>query len=163
MIIKSDSRGVPRNTSAPKRARSWREVMLVIISTKQQDKPKNIGQRLFLRLQLISQSALVAKKPVSPPGPVEAVHFPGGPGVRIDSHVYSGYTISPYYDSMIGKLIAHGPSRQSALARMQTALTEIVVEGIRTNIPLHQEIFQHAAFQAGGTDIHYLEKRLGLT
>jgi acetyl-CoA carboxylase biotin carboxylase subunit len=96
------------------------------------------------------------------PGPVRQWHAPGGPGIRVDSHVYSGYQVPPFYDSMIGKLIAHGPSRQSALARMQTALTEIVVEGIRTNIPLHQEIFSHSAFKTGGTDIHYLEKRLGL-
>ena len=96
------------------------------------------------------------------PGPVRQWHAPGGPGIRVDSHVYSGYQVPPFYDSMIGKLIAHGPNRQSAIARMQTALTEIVVEGIRTNIPLHQEIFSHSAFKAGGTDIHYLEKRLGL-
>jgi acetyl-CoA carboxylase, biotin carboxylase subunit len=96
------------------------------------------------------------------PGPVHQWHAPGGPGIRVDSHIYSGYHVPPFYDSMIGKLIAHGPSREAAIARMQTALTEIVVEGIRTNIPLHQEIFSHSAFKAGGTDIHYLEKRLGL-
>ncbi len=96
------------------------------------------------------------------PGPIRQWHAPGGPGIRVDSHVYSGYQVPPYYDSMIGKLIAHGPTRESALARMQMALSEIVVEGIRTNIPLHQEIFSHSAFKAGGTDIHYLEKRLGL-
>jgi acetyl-CoA carboxylase biotin carboxylase subunit len=96
------------------------------------------------------------------PGPVNQWHAPGGPGIRVDSHIYSGYQVPPYYDSMIGKLIAHGPHRKSAIARMQTALTEIVVEGIRTNIPLHQEIFSHSAFKSGGTDIHYLEKRLGL-
>jgi acetyl-CoA carboxylase biotin carboxylase subunit len=82
--------------------------------------------------------------------------------VRIDSHVYSGYKVPPFYDSMIGKLIAHGHDRDAAFARIRNALTEIVIEGIKTNVPLHQEIFQHAAFQAGGTDIHYLEKRLGL-
>ena len=96
------------------------------------------------------------------PGLVTLWHAPGGPGIRIDSHVYSGYNVPPYYDSMIGKLIAHGHDREAAFARMRNALTEIVIEGIRTNVPLHQEIFQHAAFQAGGTDIHYLEKRLGL-
>ncbi len=96
------------------------------------------------------------------PGLVTLWHAPGGPGIRIDSHVYSGYKVPPYYDSMIGKLIAHGHDRDAAFARMRNALTEIVIEGIRTNVPLHQEIFQHAAFQAGGTDIHYLEKRLGL-
>ncbi|MFQ6007260.1 MAG: acetyl-CoA carboxylase biotin carboxylase subunit, partial [Woeseia sp.] len=96
------------------------------------------------------------------PGPINLWHAPGGPGIRVDSHVYSGYRVPPFYDSMIGKLIAHGHSRDAAFARMRNALTEIVIEGIKTNVPLHQEIFQHAAFQTGGTDIHYLEKRLGL-
>ena len=97
------------------------------------------------------------------PGLVTLWHSPGGPGIRMESHVYSGYKVPPYYDSMIGKLIAHGENRDAAFARMKNALSEIVIEGIKTNVPLHQEIFQHAAFQAGGTDIHYLEKRLGLT
>jgi acetyl-CoA carboxylase biotin carboxylase subunit len=96
------------------------------------------------------------------PGLITLWHAPGGPGVRVDSHVYSGYKVPPYYDSMIGKVIAHGGDRDAALARMRNALTEIVIEGIKTNVPLHQEIFQHSAFQKGGTDIHYLEKRLGL-
>ena len=96
------------------------------------------------------------------PGLITLAHSPGGPGIRFDSHIYSGYTVPPFYDSMIGKLIAHGQDRNAAFGRMRTALMEIVVEGIKTNVPLHQEIFQHAAFQAGGTDIHYLEKRLGL-
>jgi acetyl-CoA carboxylase biotin carboxylase subunit len=97
------------------------------------------------------------------PGLVTLWHAPGGPGIRMESHVYSGYRVPPYYDSMIGKLIAHGETRSAAFARMKNALAEIVIEGIKTNVALHQEIFQHAAFQAGGTDIHYLEKRLGLT
>ena len=96
------------------------------------------------------------------PGLINLWHAPGGPGIRVDSHIYSGYKVPPFYDSMIGKLIAHGQDRNAAFARMRNALTEIVIEGIKTNVPLHQEIFQHAAFQAGGTDIHYLEKRLGL-
>ena len=96
------------------------------------------------------------------PGTVNLWHPPGGPGVRVDSHLYSGYDVPPYYDSLIAKVIAHGDSRATAIARMSTALSEIVVEGIRTNVPLHQEICQHAAFKAGGTDINYLEKRLGL-
>jgi acetyl-CoA carboxylase, biotin carboxylase subunit len=96
------------------------------------------------------------------PGLVHLWHSPGGPGVRVDSHVYSGYKVPPNYDSMIGKLITHGNDRQTAIARMRNALTEIVIEGIKTNVPLHHEICQHAAFKAGGTDIHYLEKRLGL-
>jgi acetyl-CoA carboxylase biotin carboxylase subunit len=104
-----------------------------------------------------------AKTFMPSPGLVTLWHAPGGPGIRLDSHVYSGYKVPPYYDSMIGKLIAHGHDRDAAFARMRNALTEIVIEGIKTNVPLHQEIFQHAAFQAGGTDIHYLEKRLGLT
>jgi len=89
-------------------------------------------------------------------------HPPGGPGIRVDSHMYSGYSVPPYYDSLIAKLIAHGEHRGAAIARMNTALHEVVVDGISTNIPLHQEIFQHSAFKAGGTDIHYLERRLGL-
>jgi len=96
------------------------------------------------------------------PGLINLFHAPGGPGVRIDTHIYSGYAVPPYYDSMIGKLITHGQDRNAAIARMKNALAEIVIEGIKTNVPLHQEIFQHSAFQQGGTDIHYLEKRLGL-
>jgi acetyl-CoA carboxylase biotin carboxylase subunit len=96
------------------------------------------------------------------PGLIQLWHAPGGPGIRMDSHIYSGYRVPPFYDSLIGKLITHGNDRATAIARMRNALTEIVVEGIKTNIPLHQEIFQHSAFQKGGTDIHYLEKRLGL-
>jgi acetyl-CoA carboxylase biotin carboxylase subunit len=99
---------------------------------------------------------------VPSPGTVSLWHPPGGPGIRVDSHMYSGYAVPPYYDSLIAKVIAHGEHRRAAIARMTTALQEIVVDGIRTNIPLHQEIFQHGAFKAGGTDIHYLEKRLGL-
>jgi acetyl-CoA carboxylase biotin carboxylase subunit len=96
------------------------------------------------------------------PGTVTLWHPPGGPGIRVDSHMYSGYPVPPHYDSLIAKIIAHGEDRASAIARMTTALNEIVIDGIRTNVPLHQEIFQHAAFKTGGTDIHYLEKRLGL-
>jgi acetyl-CoA carboxylase biotin carboxylase subunit len=97
------------------------------------------------------------------PGPVNLWHAPGGPGIRVDSHMYSGYSVPPHYDSLIGKIIAHGPTRKSAIARMTTALGEVIVEGIRTNVPLHQEIFQHAAFKKGGINISYLEKRLGLS
>ncbi len=96
------------------------------------------------------------------PGTIERLHIPGGPGIRVDSHIYSGYQVPPYYDSMIGKLIAYGPTRASALARMRTALSEMVVEGIKTNIPLHQDILRDSAFEQGGTNIHYLEKKLGL-
>jgi len=96
------------------------------------------------------------------PGTIERLHIPGGPGIRVDSHIYSGYRVPPYYDSMIGKLIAFGEDRASALARMRTALNEMVIEGIKTNIPLQQDIMRDAAFERGGTNIHYLEKMLGL-
>jgi acetyl-CoA carboxylase biotin carboxylase subunit len=96
------------------------------------------------------------------PGPIKLWHPPGGPGVRVDSHVYSGYNVPPNYDSMICKLITHGDTRETAIARMRNALSELVVEGIKTNTALHQEILSHGAFQAGGLDIHYLERRLGL-
>ena len=102
------------------------------------------------------------KKFTPSPGPIKLWHAPGDPGVRVDSHIYTGYNVPPYYDSLIAKVIAFGEDRDTAIARMRNALTEIVVEGIKTNVPLHQEIFQHAAFRAGGTDIHYLERRLGL-
>ncbi|MEN8170747.1 MAG: acetyl-CoA carboxylase biotin carboxylase subunit [Pseudomonadota bacterium] len=96
------------------------------------------------------------------PGKIERVHMAGGLGIRVDSHIYSGYTVPPHYDSMIGKLIAYGPSRETALARMRTALDETVIEGIKTNIPLHRKIIADTNFEEGGTNIHYLEKKLGL-
>ena len=96
------------------------------------------------------------------PGPVRLWHAPGGPGVRVDSHLYSGYSVPPNYDSLIAKLISYGPDRDTAIVRMRNALGEMVVEGIKTNAGLHQEILAHAAFQQGGLDIHYLERRLGL-
>jgi acetyl-CoA carboxylase biotin carboxylase subunit len=95
------------------------------------------------------------------PGVVEHIHQPGGPGIRVDTHVYDGYRIPPHYDSMIGKLIAHAETRELAIARMANALSEIVIDGIKTTIPLHQKLVHDAAFIAGGTDIHYLENRLG--
>ncbi len=103
-----------------------------------------------------------AKTFMPSPGPVRLWHAPGGPGIRVDSHVYSGYSVPPNYDSLIGKIIAHGEDRAAAIARMKNALAEMVIEGIKTNVPLHQEIFNHAAFRNGGLDIHYLERRLGL-
>jgi acetyl-CoA carboxylase biotin carboxylase subunit len=96
------------------------------------------------------------------PGKVSLLHVPGGPGIRIDSHLYSGYSIPPHYDSLIGKLIAFGDDRETAIIRAQIALDEMLIEGIRTNIPLHREIMRDANFQKGGTNIHYLEKKLGL-
>ncbi len=94
------------------------------------------------------------------PGRITAWHPPGGPGVRVDSHAYSGYFVPPNYDSMIGKVICYGDTREQALARMRIALSEMVVEGILTNIPLHRELLLDANFVEGGTSIHYLEKRL---
>jgi acetyl-CoA carboxylase biotin carboxylase subunit len=91
------------------------------------------------------------------PGRITMWHPPGGPGVRVDSHAYTNYYVPPYYDSMIGKIIVHGNTREHALARMRTALAEMVVEGIHTNVPLHREIMQDPKFIEGGTNIHYLE------
>jgi len=96
------------------------------------------------------------------PGRITMYHPPGGPGIRVDTHVYSNYFVPPYYDSMVGKLIAFGDTREIAIARMRIALSEMVLEGIKTNIPLHMDIMNDAAFQAGGVNIHYLEKKLGL-
>ena len=94
------------------------------------------------------------------PGSIEHFHAPGGPGVRVDSHVYEGYTVPPNYDSMIGKLIVHGADREQAICRMRVALSEMVIDGIRTNIPLQQRILADGGFEEGGRNIHYLEKRL---
>ena len=91
------------------------------------------------------------------PGRITMWHAPGGPGVRVDSHVYTNYVVPPHYDSMIGKIIVHGDTREQALARMRIALSETVVEGILTNIPLHRELMVDAKFVEGGTNIHYLE------
>ena len=97
---------------------------------------------------------------VPSPGRLTAWHPPGGPGIRVDSHVYAGYYVPPHYDSMIGKLLAYGKTRDQAIARMRGALTEMIVEGIQTNIPLHQELMNDHAFQQGSTSIHYLEHKL---
>ena len=94
------------------------------------------------------------------PGEISLFHSPGGPGVRLDTHLYNGYKVPPNYDSLIGKLIAHGKNRETAIARMHNALNEMVVEGIKTNIPLHQLLMDDPGFQGGGTNIHYLEKML---
>ena len=96
------------------------------------------------------------------PGRISVYHPPGGPGVRVDSHIYAGYTVPPYYDSLIGKLICHGETRAAALKRMENALIEMVIEGIETNVSLHRDLVADAAFGGGGTDIHYLERKLGL-
>ena len=94
------------------------------------------------------------------PGKVTAWHTPGGPGIRFDSHVYAGYSVPPYYDSMIAKLIAYGENRDVAIARMKIALSEMAVSGIKTNVPLHRELMLDEKFRQGGTSIHYLEERL---
>ncbi len=97
---------------------------------------------------------------VPSPGKISFWHPPGGPGIRVDSHVYDGYTVPPHYDSMIGKLIAYGDTREQAIRRMRIALSEMSVEGIKTNIALHQELMMDANFVQGGTSIHYLEHKL---
>ncbi|MEM1244341.1 MAG: acetyl-CoA carboxylase biotin carboxylase subunit [Pseudomonadota bacterium] len=94
------------------------------------------------------------------PGTINMFHAPGGPGVRVDTHVYSGYKVPPYYDSMIGKIITYGANRRSAIAKMRTALEETHIEGIKTNIPLHQAILREGLFRQGGMNIHFLEKWL---
>jgi acetyl-CoA carboxylase biotin carboxylase subunit len=96
------------------------------------------------------------------PGLITQYHSPGGPGIRVDSHIYNGYSVPPYYDSLIGKLIAYGDNRDNALARMRNALAELVIEGIKTNAPLHRRILNDPNFMAGGANIHYLERQLGL-
>ena len=103
-----------------------------------------------------------AKTFMPSPGTITHYHAPGGAGIRMDSHVYSGYRVPPNYDSLIGKLIVYGNTRDSAIARMKTALKEIGIEGIRTNVALQQDIIDDPNFQKGGTNIHYLEKKLGL-
>jgi acetyl-CoA carboxylase biotin carboxylase subunit len=94
------------------------------------------------------------------PGTIQKYHAPGGPGVRMDSHVYAGYTVPPHYDSMIGKLIVHGADRAAAIARMQVALSEMIVDGIKTNIPLQRRIMQDEVYKRGEHHIHYLEEML---
>jgi acetyl-CoA carboxylase biotin carboxylase subunit len=96
------------------------------------------------------------------PGRIKEFHAPGGPGIRMETHIYSGYYVPPNYDSMIGKLVAHGEDRRCAISRMCSALRETVIDGIHTNVPLQRQILKDAAFQAGGANIHYLEKKLGM-
>jgi acetyl-CoA carboxylase biotin carboxylase subunit len=94
------------------------------------------------------------------PGRITSYHPPGGPGIRVDSHIYAGYTVPPHYDSLIGKVIAYGASREQAIRRMRIALSEMVIQGIKTNIPLHLELLHDSRFLRGGTSIHYLEQKL---
>ena len=100
------------------------------------------------------------EKFIPSPGKVKLFHAPGGPGVRIDSHLYSGYTVPPYYDSLIAKLISHGASRDQALTRMQIALDELLIDGIKSNIPLQRDLVRDPEFQKGRINIHYLEEKL---
>ena len=100
------------------------------------------------------------EKFIPSPGKVKLFHAPGGPGVRIDSHLYSGYTVPPYYDSLIAKLISHGANRDQALTRMQIALDELLIDGIKSNIPLQRDLVRDSEFQKGGINIHYLEEKL---
>ncbi len=127
------------------------------------------GQGLFLRQEDIKltghaiECRINAEDPTTfmpNPGKISLYHSPGGPGIRVDSHMYSSYSVPPHYDSLIGKLIAYGETRETAIKRMRNALDEIVVDGIKTNIPLHQVIMRDANFEQGGTNIHYLEKKL---
>ena len=99
---------------------------------------------------------------VPSPGRISTFHMPGGPGVRVDTHAYQNYMVPPHYDSMIGKLITHGATREQAIAKMRIALSEMAIEGIKTNIALHRDLLADAAFHQGGTSIHYLEQKLGL-
>ena len=99
---------------------------------------------------------------VPSPGKISTFHMPGGPGVRIDTHAYAGYTVPSNYDSMIGKLITYGATREQAIARMRIALSEMMIDGIKTNIALHADLMADAAFHLGGTSIHYLEQKLGI-
>jgi len=99
-------------------------------------------------------------KLIPSPGRITAWHAPGGPGIRVDSHAYAGYFVPPNYDSMVGKVIAYGITREQAIKRMQIALSEMVVEGIQTNIPLHRDLMVDGRFIEGGTNIHYLEQKL---
>ena len=127
------------------------------------------GEKLWLRQKNIGfrghaiECRINAEDPfrfTPSPGRITNWHVPGGPGIRVDSHAYNGYTVPQYYDSMIGKLIAAGDSREQAIRRMHIALSEMVIEGIKSNIRLHQELMLDAGFIAGGTSIHYLEQKL---
>lgn len=126
------------------------------LSLKQED-IKILGHSFEARI-----NAEDAKTFMPCPGTVKHFHAPGGFGVRVDSHLYSGYTVPPHYDSLIAKLICFGEDRETALTRLRNSLDEMLVDGIRTNIPLHQDITRDAKFQEGGVNIHYLEKKLGL-
>ncbi|AFT69300.1 Biotin carboxylase / acetyl-coenzyme A carboxylase carboxyl transferase subunit alpha [Alloalcanivorax dieselolei B5] len=125
--------------------------------TLQQEDITFLGHAIEVRINAEDPNTFVPS-----PGKISYFHAPGGNGVRVDSHVYGGYTVPPYYDSLIGKIITWGENRDVAFARMRNALDEIVVEGIKTNVALHRDkIFRDTAFKEGGVDIHHLEKKLG--
>jgi len=127
-----------------------------VLKIKQEDiKPR--GHAIECRINAEDPETFVPS-----PGRVERFHVPGGLGVRVDSHIYGGYSVPPHYDSMIGKLIVHAEDRDGAIKRMRGALSEMVIEGIKTNIPLQRRIMEDTAFVAGGAGIDYLEKKLGL-
>jgi len=126
------------------------------------EKLRNTQKEVHLRGHAI-ECRINAEDPfkfIPSPGKITQWHTPGGPGIRVDSHVYAGYTVPPHYDSMIGKVIAYGDTREQAIRRLRIALSEMVVDGIKTNIPLHQEMLMDSHFLQGGTSIHYLEKKL---
>ncbi|MFM2484880.1 acetyl-CoA carboxylase biotin carboxylase subunit [Celerinatantimonas yamalensis] len=122
-----------------------------------QDEVKITGHSIECRINAEDPETFIPS-----PGTIDMFHSPGGLGVRWDSHIYAGYTVPPYYDSMIGKLITYGENRDIAIARMKNALSELVITGIKTNIPLQLLIMEDENFHNGGTNIHYLEKKLGL-
>lgn len=124
------------------------------LSIKQEDVHMN-GHAIECRINAEDPRSFVPS-----PGKIQLFHAPGGLGIRFDSHIYNGYEVPPYYDSLIGKLISYGPTRQIAIAKMKNALDEIVIEGIKTNIPLHQDLIRDANFHQGGTNIHYLEEKI---
>ncbi len=96
------------------------------------------------------------------PGTITLYHPPGGPGIRVDSHIYTGYRVPPFYDSLIAKVIAYGQTREESIARMRNALDEMIIQGIKTNIPLHQDLMRDSHFIQGGINVHYLERKLKL-
>ena len=124
----------------------------------QQDEIKLNGHAIECRINAENPDTFLPS-----PGLISRYHPPGGPGVRVDSHIYSGYPVPPYYDSMIAKFITHGATREEALRRMEIALSESLIDGIQTNIPLQQDIVTDEKFLSGPVSIHYLEKKLGLS
>lgn len=120
-----------------------------------QDQIKITGHAIECRINAEDPKSFIPS-----PGDISVYHAPGGPGIRVDSHIYTGYRVPPYYDSMIGKVISYGETRDIAIAKMKNALDEIIIDGIKTNIPLQREILHDKNFAKGGTNIHYLEKML---